>query len=1074
VKPVNNPLVKKIIAPIASLRLTVVLLSLAMLVILAGTTAQEHMGIWQVQEKYFHSWACKIDLDLLFPLVQTHIPGAIPMLGGYSLIALLLVNLVSAHALRFKVSPWDIVLLPALGFLLAILWAWQNNQAVWLLALSIVVAVGFTAGVFAVHKKRGGVILIHLGLILLLVGELLTSVIAVESRMTIDEGESASYSYDLREPELVLADASSPHQDTVYAIDNSNLSAGSIVADAKLPGGIQVRVDRFYPNSALMRAEAPSAADAPPVTKPVVLDGVKVAAVPQARFTGAGEDASQVDTPSAYITLLNKSGQAIGTYLASTRLDATRIDVEGKPFDLSLRFRRYYVPFRLELKDFRFDRYVGTNTPKNYSAHVRLVDPQRNEDREVTISMNNPLRHAGLTFYQASFDDRTEKTTHLQVVRNPGWLVPYVSCLVGTVGLVSHFGIVLVNFLRKRKAAAAAAAAEAAAAPAEKGRKKDRGGAPGTTYTLEPRRDWAAIGLSSVVGVLAVVYLISAVTRTSKETKPFDLAGFGQIPISFGGRQQPLDSIARNHLKVISGKEEWTDNSGEKQPAIKWLLDVFTRRAGNHKVFRIDHPGIKALLAPHIQVANGEKPVAERRLFAPYEMGGAFPELNRQIGLAEKVASRDRDLFQRKVVELSRQIASVGQLQSVPGLFVVPPSGESQEWRTVGEALEDAKDNPAALNPLVGSLLTMFDAYGRNDPVTFNAEVKNYRTLITQAVPKVVAKTDFETRFNLASPFIVCIYLYVGVFLLAVFSWLGWREPLRRSAFVLLAITVVFHTLALVGRIYISGRPPVTNLYSSAVFIAWGMALLALFLEMVYRNGIGCVVAAVTAFPSLLIAHYLSFSGSGDTMEVLQAVLDTNFWLATHVVTITLGYSATFLAGFLGIAYIVLGIFTPTLRDEKNRKAIARMTYGTLCFAILLSFVGTVLGGIWADQSWGRFWGWDPKENGAVLIVLWNAVILHARWGGIVRERGLAVLAIFGNVVTAWSWFGTNMLGVGLHSYGFMDSAVFWLAFFVFSQLFLMLLGNVPLRYWWSLKPTGPQGRGFEPRVMRSEPVASA
>jgi hypothetical protein len=134
-----------------------------------------------------------------------------------------------------------------------------------------------------------------------------------------------------------------------------------------------------------------------------------------------------------------------------------------------------------------------------------------------------------------------------------------------------------------------------------------------------------------------------------------------------------------------------------------------------------------------------------------------------------------------------------------------------------------------------------------------------------------------------------------------------------------------------------------------------------------------------------------------------------------------------------------------------------------------------VLGGIWADQSWGRFWGWDPKENGAVLIVLWNAVILHARWGGIVRERGLAVLAIFGNVVTAWSWFGTNMLGVGLHSYGFMDSALLALASFVFSQLFLIVLGNTPLRYWWSLRPTGPQGRGFEPRVVpKGEAVASA
>jgi hypothetical protein len=105
-----------------------------------------------------------------------------------------------------------------------------------------------------------------------------------------------------------------------------------------------------------------------------------------------------------------------------------------------------------------------------------------------------------------------------------------------------------------------------------------------------------------------------------------------------------------------------------------------------------------------------------------------------------------------------------------------------------------------------------------------------------------------------------------------------------------------------------------------------------------------------------------------------------------------------------------------------------------------------VLGGIWADQSWGRFWGWDPKENGAALIVLWNAIILHARWGGLIKGRGLALLAIFGNIITAWSWFGTNMMGVGLHSYGFMDSAVFWLGLFVAIQLFLIGIGNLPAR----------------------------
>jgi ABC-type transport system involved in cytochrome c biogenesis permease subunit len=203
-------------------------------------------------------------------------------------------------------------------------------------------------------------------------------------------------------------------------------------------------------------------------------------------------------------------------------------------------------------------------------------------------------------------------------------------------------------------------------------------------------------------------------------------------------------------------------------------------------------------------------------------------------------------------------------------------------------------------------------------------------------------------------------------------------------------------------------------------------------------------------------------------MEMLRAVLDTNFWLATHVVTITLGYSAMFVAGLLAILYIILGVFTPLLNQPlgatRNPPAatdaaspnignvFTTMVYGIICFATLFSFTGTVLGGIWADQSWGRFWGWDPKENGALLIVLWCALILHARWGGLVRERGLMNLAIFGNVVTSFSWFGVNMLGIGLHSYGFMDAAFKWLMLFVASQLALIALGMLPLKYWRSFQ----------------------
>jgi ABC-type transport system involved in cytochrome c biogenesis permease subunit len=268
--------------------------------------------------------------------------------------------------------------------------------------------------------------------------------------------------------------------------------------------------------------------------------------------------------------------------------------------------------------------------------------------------------------------------------------------------------------------------------------------------------------------------------------------------------------------------------------------------------------------------------------------------------------------------------------------------------------------------------------------------------------------------------------------------------------------------------------------------------VLGIIIERIYRVGIGSLVASLAGFVTLLIAHNLALGG--DTMEMLRAVLDTNFWLATHVVVVTLGYASTFFAGLLAILYIFLGLCTPLLKHKigqlgkreeatmiaggavvggvvgagaaaafakglKNRpneldlgKALGKMVYGVVCFATLFSFVGTVLGGIWADQSWGRFWGWDPKENGALMIVLWNALILHARWGGLVRERGLMNLAVFGNIVTSFSWFGVNMLGVGLHSYGFMDAAFIWLVAFIASQAAIILFGLLPLHLWRSFR----------------------
>jgi ABC-type transport system involved in cytochrome c biogenesis permease subunit len=258
-------------------------------------------------------------------------------------------------------------------------------------------------------------------------------------------------------------------------------------------------------------------------------------------------------------------------------------------------------------------------------------------------------------------------------------------------------------------------------------------------------------------------------------------------------------------------------------------------------------------------------------------------------------------------------------------------------------------------------------------------------------------------------------------------------------------LAFLVHTAGLLMRIYVSGRAPVTTLHSSAIFIGWGCVCLGMVIERIAGYSFGTLLGSVGGFLTLIIAF--SLATEGDTFSVLQAVLDTQFWLSTHVVCITLGYSATFVAGALGIAWILASVLVPA-GLPRLREMLVRLVYGVACFALLLSFTGTVLGGLWADDSWGRFWGWDPKENGALMIVLVNAMLLHARWAGMIRDRGIAITAVVGSMVTIWSWFAVNELGIGLHQYGLTEGRMKVVGLAWLGHLAIIGLASLP-RSWW-------------------------
>lgn len=1034
--------------------------------------------------------------------------------GGFAGVALGLAYLLTLAWGRLRLPEWFIlaglnaVLLAAAAFLF-INPDWRINDAglriVWQLLQATAAGGLLMAASWLLFAKRSGVVLLHIGIAILMAHEFYVAKTNVEANMMIAEGETVNWAYDTREMELALIDRSEEGVDHATVVPGKFIERASkadspskrVVRHPDLP--YDVRVLDYFENTSIAPRDEPA-----PSTL-MLGAGKQLQAVEIDKGSGV---LGQLNLPGAHVELLDKqSGDAIGTLLVTAFFDRpiavklgpmTRslpgypdqsgeqtIDTEMGPLAVALRFKRIYKPYDITLEKFAFDRFAGTEKPKNFSSDVRLVDNENGSEVAFHISMNNPLRYRGETFYQSEFDMWTEAGTVLQVVKNEGWMAPYIGCAVVAVGMLVHFGITLLRFLDRRLREA----------------ENDRASEP-----LASTNRWMTPEFI-VPGVVAL--FIAAVFASTFRSKDVVVDGIplneiATLPVLDEGRVKPFDSVARNTLQILCARQEavvsYEDNKpGAKIQATQWLMDVVSGKeeSRDYYVFRIKN----------LELLDTLK-LPRRSGFYRYsvnDLRDTLDKLEPQVDLARKVDEKMRTPFQRDVLDLAMKLniyskltdayslprtmlgdatnqdfeldkAKFNRLRGTTAVRSVPPTTADGQWQTLFEGsltaliakVEGRPANPAAL-----SLAMVIRAYQQEDAEAFELSLARFNELVAEyeeelnapknaeavASMKTVEKLDterisFEAWFNSSSPFYYCSVLYLFALLVSAIAWLVAPQIVGRSAIAIIVVTLVVHTLAIAARVYISDRPPITNLYTTAICIGWFIVLGMLVFESIFKLGIGSFVASAVGFATLLIAHSLGLDE--DTFTVMQAVLDTQFWLSTHVITINLGYATTMLAGCLGIVYVMVVQVFP-LFDAKQTRQLTAMIYGSLCFAILFSFVGTVLGGLWADDSWGRFWGWDPKENGALMIVLWNAIALHARWGKMVGPRGLAMLAIFGNVITAWSWFGVNQLSQGLHAYAFRDDLAFYLLWFFISQIVLLVLAAIP---WDKLSspPTAAQG----------------
>lgn len=1107
-------------------------------------------------------------------------------------------NLVRAMAIAASLALAGL----ALGIVIADL-QYSAVRILWQLVQGTIGGLVLLAGSVMVFRKRGGMVVLHLGIGLLMFNELFVSVTNVEEQITLIEGEETSIARDSREAELVISDRSDAAKDKWITVSGSSLEPGNVVKLPEAP--FDVRVEVYYRNSTLESLGA-----VPPESRGGVPEctqglGVTAVALPLPVVAGA-EAGNQTDVASAYVTLLPKEG---GDPLATLLLPQEDffaaavhpVEVGGKTYYLALRQKQTPKPYSLQLLDVEKEDYIGTTVPRHYESVFRIHRHSDGTDLQGRISMNEPLRYGGETFYQSGYfqhSDGREQST-IQIVTNSGWMMPYVSCMLVAIGMLAHMAGTLgtrISKLNRPSSGAAEGEEEVATGISQPtvGREARRKGARlGPVSTEVVKTPWWPTAVTVAIALAFVVWGLKP-----KAEGEYHLSEAGKLPVTGGGRVMPLDSLARNTLRQLQKKEEARDNQGNVVPPTRWLLDVISgsELADEYKVFKVQN--LELLSAMELPRRSGflysYAELEPKRSVVTMQAEAASKKQQGRIEKLEKIDEAALDLVAKMrtyetLVQIHRLPESTDAVdpRDLLGLvlvaaettrpgnplpLVIPSPTSDRQWETltyhiVRQALVERAKKPAVAasgaeadpaspeaptvedfaTRLVDEWLTLeaFDAYVEEDsrrlkaenpswtPEQLTAEVRrriaareidatvlrNLRQRLersaTQArgalkaaldllftsgkveadanpaavqfaellrayrggdvkgfnervaeyraeVPAWIAALDRgdaarpgssisltkvvgEYTYHAISPFYLATIIYLLGALVTPLGWMLPRGGWRQAAAAMLWVGFAVHLIGMVVRIWISGRPPVTSLYSSALFIGLASVLFFLLIERITKVGVGNLLASVLGFVMLLIAYFLSLDS--DTFSVMQAVLDTQFWLATHVVCITLGYVTTFVAGFLGVVYVLAAMLVGSFRGS-IRKTFGGLIYGLVCFSLLLSFVGTVLGGLWADDSWGRFWGWDPKENGALIIVIWNALILHARWGAMIRDRGVAVLAIFGNVVTAWSWFGTNQLGFGLHSYGFTQGVLLALGGFALSQLLLVVLGMLPMSCW--------------------------
>jgi cytochrome c-type biogenesis protein CcsB len=538
---------------------------------------------------------------------------------------------------------------------------------------------------------------------------------------------------------------------------------------------------------------------------------------------------------------------------------------------------------------------------------------------------------------------------------------------------------------------------------------------------------------ASVIPTLSAALLLAAASSQAASPSPWE--PLRAVAVQDGGRLKPLDTFAREAARKVGGPRAFGAETMKGLEPVEWVVAMLAdpARWQSEPMVRVTDAALRAAVALP----------ADRDRFSFRELVGHEPFLRFVEATLSKL-DMDRGASHDGVEQEAQTL--YGTLSLLSGIFagealhILPSARPEVPWTSVAELGTATGPRAVEARAELGGLVA---AYARGDLDGVRASGAALRNTVASAEPAAYPSAgdlEREVRYNRAKPFRTAWVLYLAGFLLLLAS-----VPLRGRAWTWLGLAAVaagfaVNTWGLWLRTLVAGRAPVTNMYETVVFVAWGAMFFALALDAAYRTRTVSTCAAALGVIALVLADNVPILDGA--IDPLVPVLRDNFWLTLHVLTIMLGYAAFLLA--LGIAHLSLGLFVFGPRRLELGKTVSRFLYRSLQVGTFFLAVGTLLGGVWASYAWGRFWGWDPKETWALIALLGYLAILHGRFAGWVKDFGLAVGAILGFLLVLMAWYGVNyILGTGLHSYGFGTGGYAWVTGFVAFELGFVAVATV-------------------------------